>query len=472
MRNTFLVFRRDYLGYVSAWGFWLGLAALPILAMIGMVLGAFAASTTPARYYAVVESGNTYSIEIAKQFIEQRERILQSAQELSEAVSEGAPAPSTLPGSAETLAPKFIEVPAPGRTVDALRPWLLGDKLVSGPDGEKPLFAAIIVPEDGGPIQYWSENVTVSDLRRQVEDAAKEISRTAFLESQNIDPDILERANETVPDVAEQRIRTIEEQAATGNDVTLADQAPFVMSVGIAFMLWFMIFSVIQYLLMNTIEERSNKIFDTLLTSVRLPQLLAGKLAAVFGVTLTMMGTWGLLSLVFVLVGATNVPPEMLEPIGLGLETAGRPEILLTAIISLVLGYLMYGVIFVAIGSLCDTIQEAQTLISPLMMLLMLPLIAISFTMNDPNSVFVSALSWVPLFTPFLLILRIPTEPPMMEVFAQMGLMAATTIFVMWLATKVYRAGAVHGAGMGDAMDWIKRSLPWTTGKQETPASN
>ncbi|MEO0883515.1 MAG: ABC transporter permease, partial [Pseudomonadota bacterium] len=215
-----------------------------------------------------------------------------------------------------------------------------------------------------------------------------------------------------------------------------------------------------QYLLMNTIEERSNKIFDTLLTSVRLPQLLAGKLAAVFGVTLTMMGSWGFLSLAFVLIGAASVPAGMLEPVWLGLETIARPEILLTALISLVLGYLMYGVIFVAIGSLCDTIQEAQTLISPLMMLLMLPLIAISFTLNDPNSTFVNAVSWFPLFTPFLLILRIPTEPPVMEVLAQMGLMATTTVFVMWLATKVYRAGAVHGAGIGDAMDWVKRSLP------------
>ncbi|MEM7663374.1 MAG: ABC transporter permease [Pseudomonadota bacterium] len=470
MRNTFLVFRRDYLGYVSAWGFWLGLAALPILAMIGMVLGAFAASTTPARYYSVIETGNAYAIEIENQFTQQRERILQSAQELSDAVSDGTA--STLPSSADTIAPKFIEVPAPGRTVDELRPWLLGEKLVSGPDGEKALFAAIIVPDDGGPIQYWSENVTVSDLRRQVEDAAEEISRTAFLQAQNIDPDILERADELVPEVAEQRIRTVAEQASAGNDVTLADQAPFVMSIGIAFMLWFMIFSVIQYLLMNTIEERSNKIFDTLLTSVRLPQLLAGKLAAVFGVTLTMMGTWAILSLVFVLIGAANVPSAMLEPIWLGLETAAKPAILLTAIISLVLGYLMYGVIFVAIGSLCDTIQEAQTLVSPLMMLLMLPLVAISFTMNDPNSVFVSSISWFPLFTPFLLILRIPTEPPMLEVLAQMGLMAATTIFVMWLATKVYRAGAVHGAGMGDAMDWIKRSLPLASNKRKTAPPN
>lgn len=467
MRNTFLVFRRDYLGYISAWGFWLGLAALPLLALLGAFLGAFAASTTPARYYAVIEAGDAYSIEIDNQFRQFRQRLAEQSDQLADIAGDSANAAARA-RAADNIAPKFIEVPAPGQTIDELRPWLLGEQMVSGPEGEKPLFAAIIVPDDNGPIQYWSENVTISDLRRQVQDAADVISRTAFLRSQNIDPDILVRANEVAPDVIEQKIRTVEEQETAGNDVTFADQAPFVMSVGIAFMLWFMIFSVIQYLLMNTIEERSNKIFDTLLTSVRLPQLLAGKLAAVFGVTLTMMGSWGVLGLGAFLLGATSVPAEMMEPVWLGLQTIARPDILLTAIISLVLGYLMYGVLFVAIGSLCDTIQEAQTLISPLMMLLMLPLVAISFTINDPNSAFVSAASWFPLFTPFLLILRIPTGPPALEVLAQMGLMALTTALVLWLATKVYRAGAVHGAGIGDATQWFKRILPG--GAKQTPA--
>ncbi|MEM9670283.1 MAG: ABC transporter permease [Pseudomonadota bacterium] len=470
MRNIFLVFRRDYIGYISAWGFWLGLAALPILALLGASLGAFAASTTPARYYTVIEAGDAYATEIERQFQRLRADLAKQTEALTEGLSATAANPAAISVTAESIPPKFIAVDPPGRTIDELRPWLLGEKLILGPDGEKPLFAAIIVPDGDRPIEYWSDNVTVGELRRQVEDADKAIARSAFFEAQNIDPDILRQANDVARDVIEQKIRTVEEQETTGNEVTFSDQAPYFMSIGIAFMLWFMIFSVIQYLLMNTIEERSNKIFDTLLTSVRLPQLLAGKLAAVFGVTLTMMGSWGLFGLGAFLLGATSAPAEMMEPVWLGLRTMARPDILITAIISLVLGYLMYGVIFVAIGSLCDTIQEAQTLVSPLMMLLMLPLVAISFTISDPNSAFVSAVSWFPLFTPFLLILRIPTAPPAMEVIAQLGLMAVTTALVLWLATKVYRAGAVHGAGISDATDWVKRVIPGLGKAKQTPA--
>ena len=100
--------------------------------------------------------------------------------------------------------------------------------------------------------------------------------------------------------------------------------------------------------------------------------------------------------------------------------------------------------------SLCDTIQEAQTLLSPMMILLMLPMFAIFIAFQDPGSPLVDIASWIPFFTPFLLILRMPHDPPLWEVLAQMGLMVAFALLVLWLSTKVYRAGAVHGAGIGD----------------------
>jgi ABC-2 type transport system permease protein len=65
----------------------------------------------------------------------------------------------------------------------------------------------------------------------------------------------------------------------------------------------------------------------------------------------------------------------------------------------------------------------------------------------------------VPLFTPFLLILRIPQDPPLWEILAQMGLMALVTAVIVWLSTKVYRAGAVHGAGIGELGGMIKSAI-------------
>jgi len=246
----------------------------------------------------------------------------------------------------------------------------------------------------------------------------------------------------------------------------LADRAPFIVSIIMAFVLWFLIFSVINYLLMGTIEERSNKIFDSLLTSVKLPNLLAGKLLAVLALALTLMAFWGIGSTLIFAFGAGNLPQGMSANIGTVAAAALNPMIILPAIISFVLGYLMYGALFLALGSLCDTIQEAQTLMTPLIVMLMAPLFMLTFAISDAESAVIQIMSWVPVFTPFLLILRMPTEPPLWEVLAQLGLMAVTAFGILYLATRVYRAGAVHGAGVNDVWAFFGKLIP--SKKQET----
>ena len=68
MRNIFLIFRRDYLGYVKAWGFWLSLAAVPMFMIIGGLLGMYAATSSPVRYYTAIETGSTFSDAIESEF--------------------------------------------------------------------------------------------------------------------------------------------------------------------------------------------------------------------------------------------------------------------------------------------------------------------------------------------------------------------------------------------------------------------
>ncbi|HAQ76399.1 MAG TPA: ABC transporter permease, partial [Hyphomonas sp.] len=181
-----------------------------------------------------------------------------------------------------------------------------------------------------------------------------------------------------------------------------------------------------------------------------------GKMLAVFAVTSTMMLSWGLFAFAGGTLVATQIPGvgSIIEPF---LATLANPAIIVPGLISFILGYIMYGMIFMALGSLCDTIQEAQTLLSPMMILLMLPMFAIFIAFQDPGSPLVDIASWIPFFTPFLLILRMPHDPPLWEVLAQMGLMAAFALLILWLSTKVYRAGAVHGAGIGDMGGMLKR---------------
>ncbi|MEE9381345.1 MAG: ABC transporter permease, partial [Hyphomonadaceae bacterium] len=374
MRNIYLIARRDYLGYVTAWGFWLGLMLTPVLMSIGMLAPALAASSTPERYYTVVEEGDEFlnamrvkyqetQAEMARTQIVALTLVRDDSEDVlarfDAAIEDGldADAAFALTGLSDTMEipqASYVSVPPPARTAEALAPWLLGERMVDGPLGPKPLFAAILVPADGGEIEYWSENVTAFDLLSKSRRVSRDMAREATFRAAGVSPDLIGEADAAARDVVERRARP--EASGGGGEVTLADKAPFWASIGIAFMLWMLIFSVVNYLLMGTIEERSNKIFDTLLTSVKLPHLLAGKLLAVLAVSLTLMSVWTFGGMAVTLVAGSMVEPEIMGAIGTIAGAALAPGIILPAILSFILGYLIYGSIFLALGSLCDTI--------------------------------------------------------------------------------------------------------------------
>ena len=478
IRSIYLVARRDYLGYVQAWGFWLGLMLTPILLAVGIMAPTWAENSQPTRYYTVIESGSDFTEALRAEIDETRVDAARLAldpasviggsdpnealQTFDNALAGGASVEAALDqaGAPAIELPQagLIHVDPPAITKEGLTPYLLGQKLVDTPEGPQPLFAAILVPDGDGDIQYWSENVTADSLLRQVQAAEQLLAERRVFEAAGVSPGLLRQAAEDARPVTERRARPASVEA--GSQVTMADRAPFYASILMAFMLWFLIFSVVNYLLMGTIEERSNKIFDSLLTSVKLTHMLAGKLLAVLAVALTLMGVWAIGTTIMATAFADMVDPGIRGPVFTVLGSVGELQLLIPALLSFVLGYLMYGAIFLALGSLCDTIQEAQTLMTPLIVLLMVPMFMITVAISDPQSPLIAVMSWVPVFTPFLLILRIPTVLPLWEITGLLVLMIASSLLVLWLAARVYRAGAVHGAGVGDVGKMFAKMLP------------
>jgi ABC-2 type transport system permease protein len=109
----------------------------------------------------------------------------------------------------------------------------------------------------------------------------------------------------------------------------------------------------------------------------------------------------------------------------------------------LVGGYLMYASIFVSIGAFCETPRDAQTLLAPVMLTLMIPLIFMAQSIRHPDAPILAVLSWVPPFTPFLMIARVASSPSLFRIAGSLALMAATTAVVIWICGKAFRAGAL-----------------------------
>ncbi|MAP94412.1 MAG: sodium ABC transporter permease [Ponticaulis sp.] len=339
----------------------------------------------------------------------------------------------------------FIKVPAPTQNIDELRAYLTGERTVSGPLGDRPLFAVFVVEADY--VAYWSDDVMNDTLANRAEFVLQRLARDKVFAEQGISPDILQQIPEQTLPLNKRSPSSLE----VDGDVRFADQAPFIISMGFSFLLWLLIFSVVNYLLTGTIEERSNKIFDSLLTSVTLPQLLAGKLFGVLMLSFTLIAIWTTSACVMLLVARDVIPPDVAE----GLAEIANPRLIIPTIISFILGYLMFGSIFLALGSLCDTIQEAQSLLSPVIIMMIIPLTLLPVSLSNPDSPLLSTLTWVPVLSPFLIILSVPNDPPLWKLAAQIIWMAMFTGLILWLAAQIYRAGAVHGAGLAEARQWL-----------------
>lgn len=487
IRSIWQIARREYIGYVTAWGFWFGLLLTPLGLAIGGLLPGFIEQSQPVRYYTVVDGRDDVREAVDWQLESWRagaalgalqqslttatpedQRIAIEAFEQSRADG-GSPEDALKAAKAgpEVIAPerKFVSIRAPSSRLGELERLIQTEMLLSGPSGDRPLFAALIVHRDQlgniKSVDHLSKDVVTSDLRHATEGAMRRISRLQLLDGAGISEETFRQVEATAPTVFN---RKVGQSSSPTREVSLADQAPFIAAAVIALFLWFLIFSVVNFLLTGTIEERANKIFDSLLTSVRLSDLLAGKLLGVFLLSATLMGSWAVIALWASLQLGDNLSPFIVEFLGAAL----KPQIILPALVGFVAGYLMYGAIFLAFGSLCDTIQEAQTLVTPLVMLLMTPLLMIVVSISNPSSELVHAFSWVPIMTPFLMILRAPLEPPLWETLAHLALMVAATWLALHISARVFRAGAVHGAGLVEVRSWFARLSPFGKSSKST----
>ena len=152
--------------------------------------------------------------------------------------------------------------------------------------------------------------------------------------------------------------------------------------------------------------------------------------------TLSVLVVWGALGGV----GLALSVPDIAADIG---SVLGQGGLLLYFALYMVGGYLMYAVLFAAIGAFCDTPRDAQTLMGPIMMVLVIPILVMQFALQNPDAPLIKFLSWVPFFTPFLMSARVPSEPPLIEIIGTLGGMFAFALLMVWLAGRAFRAGAL-----------------------------
>lgn len=234
-----------------------------------------------------------------------------------------------------------------------------------------------------------------------------------------------------------------------------------------AIMIYFFIFIYGIQILRGVIEEKSNRIVEVIVSSVRPFQLMVGKIIGVGAVGLTQFLIWVILGFAITsVVGASfNIGSTELSDTGPAMEQVQQAEpdlmieifqalesinvsLLIFAFLFYFLGaYLMYGSLFAAIGSAVDNDTDAQQFQLPITIPLIFSLIVLSAIIREPDGNLAFWLSIIPLFSPIVMMMRLPFGVPYWELILSMILLVGGFIFTMWLASRIYRIGILmHGA--------------------------
>lgn len=476
MSPVLLVARRDYFAYMGAWGFWLSLLTAPLIIAVLLFGPVLLARAEPPRVLTIVaeRAGDAEAVKAA--FAENalrdarggiraylaaaapsvevealaafdaapnREAAIAAARAVT--VQRAPNAMTAFPSS--SLRYQIIDPPV--AEIQALRPYLDGTQLLS--DG-RTLYGALYIRRDAqgaAVIEYWSTALSHDEPTNLAHRAMRLEMQREALTAQGLAPTEAERLQGFDPQIVQ-----FDPRSSGAEGVTLRERAPFFAALALAFILWSIVFSVANMLLNGVIEEKSNKILDTLLTSVSPMQMLMGKLLGVAAVSATLFLFWGALGGTLLTMAAERASDNIFGQIAAAFL---EPRLLVAFFVGFIAGYLMYGAIFLALGSLSESVQEAQTLLGPVALVLAMPMMLITPALDNPNAPIIETASWIPIFTPFLLLIRAPSGLSWVEIAGQGGLMVLTVIVILFLASRIFKAGVVDQVSLSS---WRGRKAP------------
>lgn len=187
-----------------------------------------------------------------------------------------------------------------------------------------------------------------------------------------------------------------------------------------------------QYVFQGVLEEKVSRVVEVMAAAVKPSEMMMGKVIGLglLGVVqyLAMMVAWVL--------GNTLASQAISVPVG-----SLTPQIALLLMAFVLLSYALNSTLMAALGATISRMEDSQTVATPVLLLMMIPMFLITPIMNDPNSPLATALSFFPVWTPIVMLMRVMLgQVPPVQVWLSVGLLVATTGLVAWASGRIYRA--------------------------------
>lgn len=329
--------------------------------------------------------------------------------------------------------------------------------------------AILVVPAVDNPraknfkVEYFSDDPLALDTEMAINRRIEKAMRKYKTQALELDETAI-AALDTDIDIKTRKI-TVEE--GEDDDTSMAAVIGVGLGTAMGFLMYISIFVYGMMVMRSVMEEKMNRIVEVVISSVKPTTLLLGKILGVGAVGLTQVLAWiilipGVIFLITILFGfdpdtaqelnssaASEVDPDeiqaMVERVMAGLDEMNWWVIVPSFLIYFLSGYFMYAAMFAAIGSaMGDDMGEGQSLTLVVMIPVILGFYIMMAALQAPNSSLAVGSSFMPLFAPIVMPARLPFQPPAWEIILSLIVVVAFSLFMVWLAGRIYRVGILN----------------------------
>lgn len=353
-------------------------------------------------------------------------------------------------------------------------------------EGDEQMYGFLVIGEDivenPSNVSLYSYSTSTMEVESAIAHDIEEIIEQHRLKAYDIEnlPQIMD---EVEADVTLRSYKLGEEDE---EDKESSSVLAFGLSYIFGFVMYIFVIIYGSMVMQGVIEEKSGKVLEVMVATVRPYQLMMGKILGIASVAVLQFVIW----IVIIFVGGTVVmqfmmPTELVESaaaISAGtadmaaMEGAGvDPEMaamlanatdigfLVRFFGSFLLyflgGYLLYAAMFAAVGSAVDNVQDAQQFQTPITMPIIIGFIVMMFAMKEPHAPLSVWCSMIPFTSPIVMMARLPFDVPMWELALSLVILAASFAVMVWIAAKIYRIGIfMHGRkpSYKELWQWIR----------------
>lgn len=324
--------------------------------------------------------------------------------------------------------------------------------------------------------EIYSMKQLPMSLTSHIRSSMKQVVEHQKLLASGIDPAIVKASATSI------NVQQIKMSEKDGTEQKSFGEFEFILGIFLALIIYMVIFVFGGQVMRGVIEEKTNRIVEVIISSVKPFELMMGKIIGVALVGLTQFLLWAVLTLAISGIASSFLPtPEVfsagtvmseqitemaeaesssaLTEVFEVINSINFKDILWCFLLYFIGGYFLYSAMFAAVGSAVDNETDTQQFATPISLMLIIPMVCSSLIANAPDSSLALWMSMIPFTSPVGMMLRIPFGVPIWQIAVSVTILFATFILFTWFASKVYRTGILmYGKKVSwkEIFRWIK----------------